>query len=498
MDNSLVSNEYRQAPQDIDAERAVLGSIFFDVNSESAMATASAVLEPSDFYRQAHQTIFKAMQLLVDEQRPIDMLTLQDKLNSMQQLENVGGMAYLAELSESTASAANLRHYADIVHEKAILRRMIETLTHTMTLAYDGSDNSEDLLEELGRKMDNLAENRSDDNLRAIKDVLREFQDNLDNAAENDSDVVGLASGYPDLDHLTHGFREDQMVVIGARPAVGKTAFVLNIAKNAAKNEKVPVVVFSLEMSAVDLVTRLVAAEGAIDSNHLTTGQMDRTDWQSLTVAMQSLAQMQIYLDDTPGIRMNQISAKLRKLEKDLLSQMTEDERDENPHPLGLVMIDYLGLIESGNTESRQQAVSEVSRQIKKLAKELHTPIIALAQLSRGVEQRQDKRPILSDLRESGSIEQDADIVAFLYREDYNRNDGGEDEGGYGASAGPDPRDEQDAVETEVILEKNRAGARGTVKLMFNKPTFKFSPMAPSFRDDGPAGAGANISNGFN
>ncbi|CAH1855512.1 replicative DNA helicase [Convivina intestini] len=489
MDNALGPNEYRQSPQDIAAEQAVLGAIFFDVNSASAMAAAQAILEPNDFYRQAHQTIFKAMSQLVDEQRPIDMLTLQDKLNSMQQLENVGGMAYLSELSESTASAANLRHYADIVHEKSVLRRMIETLTHTMTIAYNGSEDSENLLEELGRQLDNLAENRGDDSLRQIKEVLREFQSNLDNAAENDNDVVGLATGYPDLDHLTHGFREDQMIVIGARPAVGKTAFVLNVAKNAAKSEKVPVVVFSLEMGAVDLVTRLVAAEGAIDANHLTTGQMTSNDWQSLTLAMQSLANMKIYLDDTPGIRINQISAKLRKLEKDLLSDMTEEQRDANPHPLGMVIIDYLGLIESTNTESRQQAVSEISRSIKKLAKELHTPILALAQLSRGVEQRQDKRPILSDLRESGSIEQDADIVAFLYREDYYRDEGEDDQG--------NGNDEETAVPIEVILEKNRAGARGTARLMFNKPTFKFSPMVPGYRqDDAPAGGHADVSSG--
>ena len=480
------SYEYRQVPQDVDAERAVLGAIFFDVRSDSAMVEAQAILEPADFYRQAHQTIFKAMQQLVDEQRPIDMLTLQDKLNSMQQLENVGGMTYLAEISESSASSANLKHYANIVREKSVLRRIIETLTRSMSLAYDAAEPSEDILDILNRNLDTLAENRGDEDFQKIKDVLREFQENLDNAVENDNDIVGLATGYPELDNLTHGFREDQMVVLGARPAVGKTAFVLNIAKNVAKAEQVPVVVFSLEMGAVDLVTRLVAAEGAIDSAHLTTGQMSQDDWQSLTLAMQSLANMQIYMDDTPGIKINQISAKLRKLEKDLLNDMTQEDRINNPHPIGMVIIDYLGLIESNNTESRQQAVSEISRAIKKLAKELHTPILALAQLSRGVEQRTDKRPVLSDLRESGSIEQDADIVAFLYRDDYYRNDG-TDEDGSG-----DQRNDDEAVPIEIILEKNRAGARGTATLMFNKPTFKFSPMAPLFRDDPKAGPNGN------
>ncbi|MFT9031403.1 MAG: replicative DNA helicase [Leuconostoc pseudomesenteroides] len=479
MDNP-VSNEYRQVPQDIDAERAVLGAIFFDVKSENAMIEASAILAPDDFYRQANQTIFKAMQSLVEDNRPIDMLTLQDKLNSMQQLDNVGGMPYLAEISESTASAANLKHYANIVREKAILRKMIDTLTRSMSLAYDAAESSEDLLDQLSRSIDTIAENRGSEDFRKIKDVIREYQANLDEAVKNDSDVVGLSTGFPEMDKITHGFRNDQMIVFGARPAVGKTAFVLNIARNVAKNEQVPVVIFEMEMSATDIVGRLLAGEGSIDSNHLTTGQMTQEDWQALTLAMQSLAQMQIYMDDTAGIKINQISAKLHQLERDLLNEMSPEDRVLNPHPIGLVVIDYLGLIESNNTESRQQAVSEVSRSIKKLAKELSTPIIALAQLSRGVEQRTDKRPILSDLRDSGSIEQDADIVAFLYRDDYSRDDGEDGEG--------DPREEQEAVPIEVIFEKNRAGARGTATLMFNKPTFKFNAMAPLYRDDMNAG----------
>ncbi|WP_349550550.1 replicative DNA helicase [Leuconostoc pseudomesenteroides] len=479
MDNP-VSNEYRQVPQDIDAERAVLGAIFFDVKSENAMIEASAILAPDDFYRQANQTIFKAMQSLIEDNRPIDMLTLQDKLNSMQQLDNVGGMPYLAEISESTASAANLKHYANIVREKAILRKMIDTLTRSMSLAYNAAEPSEDLLDQLSRSIDTIAENRGSEDFRKIKDVIREYQANLDEAVKNDSDVVGLSTGFPEMDKITHGFRNDQMIVFGARPAVGKTAFVLNIARNVAKNEQVPVVILEMEMSATDIVGRLLAGEGSIDSNHLTTGQMTQEDWQALTLAMQSLAQMQIYMDDTAGIKINQISAKLHQLERDLLNEMSPEERVQNPHPIGLVVIDYLGLIESNNTESRQQAVSEVSRSIKKLAKELSTPIIALAQLSRGVEQRTDKRPILSDLRDSGSIEQDADIVAFLYRDDYSRDDGEDGEG--------DPREEQEAVPIEVIFEKNRAGARGTATLMFNKPTFKFNAMAPLYRDDMNAG----------
>ena len=210
------------------------------------MIEASAILAPEDFYRQANQTIFKAMQSLVEDNRPIDMLTLQDKLNSMQQLDNVGGMSYLAEISESTASSANLKHYANIVREKAILRKMIDTLTRSMSLAYDASEPSEDLLDQLSRSIDTIAENRGSEDFRKIKDVIREYQANLDEAVKNDSDVVGLSTGFPEMDKITHGFRNDQMIVFGARPAVGKTAFVLNIARNVAKNEQVPVVIFEM------------------------------------------------------------------------------------------------------------------------------------------------------------------------------------------------------------------------------------------------------------
>ena len=250
----------------------------------------------------------------------------------------------------------------------------------------------------------------------------------------------------------------------------------LNLAKNVAKNAHVPVVIFSLEMGAVSLVNRLVAAEGNIDSNNLTTGQMAENDWQALSLAMDSLAKMAIYMDDTPGIKITQMTAKLRTLEKELLNRMSAEQRQANPHPLGMVVIDYLQLIESNNHENRQQEVSAISRSLKKLAKELHTPILALSQLSRGVESRQDKRPVLSDIRESGSIEQDADIVAFLYRDDYYR-DGGDD-------TEEIPGEAQETGPIEVIIEKNRSGARGTATLMFNKPTFKFSPMAPTYRND--------------
>jgi replicative DNA helicase len=484
MDNPVT--EYRQVPQNGDAERFVLSSILFDVTSDSAITEASGILTPQDFYQQAHQQIFQAMQELADEQRPIDPLTLSDKLNSKKQLDNIGGLNYLAELANTNPTAANLVYYANIVREKAVLRRIIDKLTQNVQLAFDEEKPADELLADLTREIDNLAENRGDSDFKNIRDVLEEARADIENASESDSEVTGLATGYPDLDHYTHGFKSDELIIIAARPAVGKTAFILNIAQNVAKKEQVPVVIFSLEMSAVSLVNRLLASEGAINSNHLTTGQLDNDEWASLNIAMQELAKTQIYMDDTPGIKINEIRAKLRKLEKDLLNRMSPEQRIDNPNPIGMVVIDYLQLIESNNHENRQQEVSDISRSLKKLAKELRAPVLALSQLSRGVEQRQDKRPVLSDIRESGSIEQDADIVAFLYRDDYYER-GNEDE-----DSQQDPREQEssDIGPVEVIIEKNRSGARGTATLMFAKPFFKFSPI--SYRDNFDMNAGPN------
>ncbi|HEY4398971.1 MAG TPA: replicative DNA helicase [Lactobacillaceae bacterium] len=485
MDNPTAT-EYRQVPQNVDAERFVLGSILFDVTGDGAITEASGILMPQDFYQQAHQQIFQAMIELADDQRPIDPLTLSDKLSGKKQLENIGGMQYLAELANTNPTSANLVYYANIVREKSVLRRIIDKLTQNVQLAFEEDKSTAELLADLNRDIDGLAENRGDADFKDIKSVLEEARNEIENASNNDSEVTGLATGYPDLDHYTHGFKSDELIIIAARPAVGKTAFILNVALNVAKKEQQPVVIFSLEMGAVSLVNRLLASEGTIDSNHLTTGQLSNEEWASLNIAMQELAKTQIYMDDTPGIKINEIRAKLRKLEKDLLNRMSPDERIDNPHPVGMVVIDYLQLIESNNHENRQQEVSDISRSLKKLAKELHAPVLALSQLSRGVEQRQDKRPVLSDIRESGSIEQDADIVAFLYRDDYYER-GNDDEDNQ-----QDPRDQEssDIGPVEVIIEKNRSGARGTATLMFAKPFFKFSPI--SFRDNFDMNAGPN------
>ena len=306
-----------------------------------------------------------------------------------------------------------------------------------------------------------VSERRNRSGFREIKDVLNETLSDIDRLSQQSEDITGLPTGYREFDKMTAGLQPDNLIILAARPAVGKTAFALNIAQNVATSTDTSVAIFSLEMSAESLVNRMLCAEGSINANHLRTGQLDEGEWQNLIVAMGALSNTSIFIDDTPGIKMAEIRAKCRRLAKEKGN-------------LGLVVIDYLQLIEGSNKESRQQEVSEISRQLKKLAKELSVPILALSQLSRGVEQRQDKRPVLSDIRESGSIEQDADIVAFLYRDDYYER---------GESKSEEDGDDQDSLnqdvgEVELIIEKNRAGARGTVKLLFIKSYNKFSNIS--------------------
>jgi replicative DNA helicase len=309
-----------------------------------------------------------------------------------------------------------------------------------------------------------VAETRNQSGFKPIRDVLNSSFEEINKLSEQGDVITGLSTGYAELDKMTTGLHDDELMILAARPAVGKTAFALNIAQNVGTKTDKTVAIFSLEMSAESLVNRMLCAEGSIDANHLRTGQLSEEEWQNLIVAMGSLAKASIYIDDTAGNKITEIRAKCRRLAKEKGN-------------LGLIVIDYLQLIEGTNHESRQQEVSDISRQLKKLAKELHVPVIALSQLSRGVEQRQDKRPVLSDIRESGSIEQDADIVSFLYRDDYYEREGDEDGGGDNDS---DPREEgdQDVGEVEVIIEKNRSGPRGAVKLLFVKSFNKFSSVA--------------------
>ncbi|NYA65076.1 replicative DNA helicase, partial [Lactobacillus salivarius] len=456
MNNDIMTDNL--PPQNIEAEQAVLGAIFLNTD---ALADAMEYVEADDFYRRAHQILFQAMVDLNNDGEAIDVLTVQNYLTTNNQLDDVGGVAYIAELATSVPTAANAGYYAKIVEEKSMLRRLISTATNIITQANNGDDDVPSLLDSAERQIMDVSERRNRSGFREIKDVLNETLSDIDRLSQQSEDITGLPTGYREFDKMTAGLQPDNLIILAARPAVGKTAFALNIAQNVATSTDTSVAIFSLEMSAESLVNRMLCAEGSINANHLRTGQLDEGEWQNLIVAMGALSNTSIFIDDTPGIKMAEIRAKCRRLAKEKGN-------------LGLVVIDYLQLIEGSNKESRQQEVSEISRQLKKLAKELSVPILALSQLSRGVEQRQDKRPVLSDIRESGSIEQDADIVAFLYRDDYYER---------GESKSEEDGDDQDSLnqdvgEVELIIEKNRAGARGTVKLLFIKSYNKFSNIS--------------------
>lgn len=456
MDNAPVQEE----PRDLDAEKAVLGAAFL---SKNALADAMEYLQPQDFYRKAHQIIFQKMIDLNDEDQPIDPLTMKSALDKDNQTENIGGVAYIAELASAVPTAANVVYYSKIVHDKATRRRLINTATKIINKSYADDDSVSDLLDSAEQQIMSVSQDNVQNGFQNIKDVLEQSLSHVNQLSQNDSEVTGLSTGYAQLDEMTTGLHKDELVIIAARPAVGKTAFALNIAQNVATSSDTTVAIFSLEMGAESLVNRMICAEGNINANHLRTGQLTQDEWNSLFVATGSLSKANIYIDDTAGIKVAEIRARCRRLAKEKGN-------------LGLIVIDYLQLIEGTNPDNRQQEVSEISRQLKKLAKELEVPVIALSQLSRGVEQRQDKRPVLSDIRESGSIEQDADIVSFLYRDDYYEHDEGDDEEDNNNQQQDD--DGSNVSEVEVIIEKNRSGPRGTVKLLFAKSYNKFASVS--------------------
>ena len=446
-------DELRMQPQDILAEQSVLGAIFID---EGKLVFVREYIEAEDFFKHAHRLIFAAMVALSERNEAIDATTMRNYLANHGDLENIGGLAYLAEVINSVPTSANAEYYAKIVAEKSNLRKLIERLTDSVNQAYDGADDADTIIANAEKALIDVSEGASRSGFKRIDDVLNLNFENLEARSQQTSDITGIASGYPALDNMTTGFHEEELIILAARPAVGKTAFALNVAQNIGTKLGLTVAIFSLEMGAESLVDRMLAAEGVINSRSIRTGQLTDEEWQKLMIAQSNLARASIYIDDTPGIRITEIRSRARKL-----AQETGN--------LGLVLIDYLQLITGNGRESRQQEVSEISRQLKILAKELKVPVIALSQLSRSIEQRQDKKPMLSDLRESGSIEQDADIVAFLHREDYYHNE--EEAGGIPNNT------------VEVIIEKNRSGARGSVELMFQKEYNKFSSI--SKREEG-------------
>ena len=441
-------------PQNLEAEEAVLGSILLEQDS---IISVMEFLVPDDFYRVAHQLIFAAMIELNQNSEAIDPITVSEKLRQKNQIDNVGGEAGIIELLDKVPTAANVEFYTQIVLEKSTRRKLIKTSTNIVKNAYQEDETIANVLDTAERDILSVSEGRNKAGFIPIRDVLHDAYESLEERSKNNGEVTGIATGYIGLDRMTSGLHADELIILAARPSVGKTAFVLNIAKNVAVNLNETAAIFSLEMGAESLVERIICSHASINAGHLKTGKLTDEEYTQYFVATGVLAEAPIYIDDTPGIRVSEIRAKCRRLKQ---------ERNN----LGLVVIDYLQLIEGNGKESRQQEVSEISRNLKKLAKELKVPVIALSQLSRGVEQRQDKRPIMSDIRESGSIEQDADIVAFLYRDDYYRQE--PDENGQVPEAEPNST-------IEVIIEKNRSGPRGTVELNFMKEFNKFTNLVP-------------------
>lgn len=440
----------RTPPHNIEAEQAVLGAVFLE---PEAMSTAAEFLLPEDFYRASHQRIFEVMLSLADRGEPIDLVTVTTALSNNKVLEEVGGVSYLSDIANSVPTAANISYYTKIVSEKSTLRNLIRTATNIVTSGYEEEDSVEDVLNSAEKDILEVSQSKSSGAFKSIKDVLIDVYDNIEELHNNEGGVTGIPTGYRDLDNITSGFQRNDLIIIAARPSMGKTAFALNIAQNVAVHTEENVAIFSLEMGADQLVSRMLCAEGNIDAQRLRTGHMEADDWNKLTMAMGSLSNAGIYIDDTPGVRVSEIRSKCRRLKQE--------------HGLGMILIDYLQLIQgsANSKENRQQEVSEISRSLKGLARELNVPLIALSQLSRGVESRQDKRPMMSDLRESGSIEQDADIVGFLYRDDYY-----------------DQESENQNI-IEIILAKQRNGPVGTVSLAFVKEYNKFVDLDYRYSD---------------
>lgn len=435
----------RQMPQSLDAEKAVLGAAFL---SKTALQKICDELSAESFYSDANAKIFSVLQELNDSDSPIDITIVTNKLNDKKILSQVGNVEYLSEIIDSVPSASNVDYYINIVKEKMVGRKIIETAEEIANDAYSSEDSIYDVLDSAEMKMLRIGNMRKTSEFKRIQDVAYKEQENLEKLAEQGSEITGLATGFFDFDKLTAGLQPNQFIIIAARPAMGKTAFALNIATNASMNNDKAVAVFNLEMSAEQLANRILQSLGGINGSKMRTGRLEHNDWKKLNEAISRLSNANLYLDDTPGITIGEIRSKCRRLAN-------------SDKGLSLVVIDYLQLITGPlkTAGNRQQEVSEISRSLKTMALELGVSVIALAQLSRAVESREDKRPIMSDLRESGSIEQDADIVSFLYRDDY-----------YNKEA----RRDDNASITEFIIGKNRSGPTTTIELLFKKDTSTF------------------------
>lgn len=431
-------------PQDIEAEQAVLGSMLTD---QDAVIAAIEVLKEDDFYREDNKIIYTALLNIYNRAEPIDIITLKSELSSMGKLEAVGGLEYIAQLPDKVPTTANVERYVKIVKEKSMLRNLVKTANEIINLGYDETENVEDIMDIAEKKIFDVMQRKNSKGYTPIKDILIDSFTQLENLYNQKGSITGVPSGFVELDRKTAGLHGSELILIAARPAMGKTAFALNIGTYAATRAGCPVAIFSLEMSKEQLANRILCSEALVDSNKVRTGELEDEEWGKLAQTSGELSTAEIYVDDTPGISVMEIRAKCRKL-----------KLEKN---IGLVIIDYLQLIQGSGKRgaSREQEIAEISRSLKILAKELNVPVIALSQLSRAVEGRPDHRPMLSDLRESGSIEQDADIVMFLYRDDYyNENS------------------EKKNI-AEVIIAKQRSGSTGTVELAWLGNYTKFANL---------------------
>ncbi len=437
---SIASLAERIPPQNIEAERSTLGSMFLE---KEAIDKGVELLQSQDFYREAHRIIFEAVIALHQHSEPVDIITVSDELKRRNFLDKIGGIPYLTSLANAVPTAAHVEYYAKIVAEKALLRGIINTATEIVRLGYEGAEEVDQILDQAEKQIFQITQKRHVKGYISLKSILVDTFERIEKLYDSRGGVTGLSTGFNDLNRMTAGLQPSDLIILAARPSMGKTTFALNIARHVAVEQKVPVIVFSLEMSKEQLALKLLCSEAGVDNQRIRTGSLRDEDWPRLSHALGRLSEGMLYIDDTAGTTVLDIRAKARRIK-------AQDG-------LGLIVIDYLQLMSSRNrTENRQQEVSEISRSLKALARELEVPVIALSQLSRAVEQRTDKTPSLADLRESGSLEQDADIVAFLYREDYYNKE-----------------TERKGI-TELIIAKQRNGPVGTVEMLFQKEYSKF------------------------
>lgn len=433
----------RVMPHSIEAEQSVVGAMILD---RDAVTVATEMLSAEDFYQKQYSILFEAMTELYSEGKPIDLITLQNRLKEKDVPPEISSLEFVRDMITTVPTSANVKYYAEIVSEKALLRRLIKVNEDIAAACYAGKERVEDILEDTEKRIFQVLQRRTNDEFVPIKEVVLNALDKIEAASRLKGSVTGMPTGFIDLDYKMSGFQPSDLILIAARPSMGKTAFVLNIAEYMAFRSNETVAIFSLEMSKEQLVNRLFALESHVDSQVLRTGNLSDSDWANLIEAAGTIGRSNLIIDDTPGISVAELRSKCRKFKLE--------------HNLGIIMIDYLQLMQgSRRSESRQQEISEISRSLKEIARELHVPVVALSQLSRAVEQRPDHRPMLSDLRESGAIEQDADVVMFLYRDDYYNHD----------------TEKKDVA--EVIIAKQRNGPIGTVELAWLPRFTKFANM---------------------